>query len=379
MGRKIQKNIAYVLLFAFLNLQIAFCDPISGHIEKQDENQQLLDKELFTGEVEKLDEKSNINLTVSQVLSSGFTLEGDEFFAEVSSDVETDKGVIIPTGTIAHGIVKYIENPKNMGRDGWVNIDFDYMVTPDGRQIPIQANFSTKDSLAKSTVKSIAHHTGYTLLGGVAGGFVALNMLGLGAAVASNGYTLAGGAAIGSVIGLTCAIIKKGDGFSIAPGDEIKITVKESIDMPVFSPNAFRQEELFLENLKVRINSVNFEKDPFENENTITLSLGIDNYTDYTFSTFDIALVAQNQQVYFPSPFGDTSLWFKSISPGDRVAGKLSFCVNDKKAKHWLVFYDRKTKKPLAKYSIDNAKLDIKQLAKQKEKNKKQKKKKSQK
>lgn len=377
MGRKIQKNIACVLLFAFLNLQIAFCDPISGHIEKQSENQQSLDKELFTGEVEKLDEKSNINLTVSQVLSSGFTLEGDEFFAEVSSDVETDKGVIIPTGTIAHGIVKYIENPKNMGRDGWVNVDFDYMVTPDGRQIPIQASFSTKDSLAKSTVKSIAHHTGYTLLGGVAGGFVALNMLGLGAAVASNGYTLAGGAAIGSVIGLTCAIIKKGDGFSIAPGDEIKITVQKSIDMPVFSPNAFRQEELFLENLKVRINSVNFEKDPFENENTITLSLGIDNYSDYTFSTFDIALVAQNQQVYFPSPFGDTSLWFKSINPGDRVAGKLSFCVNDKKAKHWLVFYDRKTKKPLAKYSIDNAKLDIKQLAKQKEKNKKTKRKKS--
>lgn len=132
-----------------------------------------------------------------------------------------------------------------------------------------------------------------------------------------------------------------------------------------------------MENLKVRINSVNFEKDPFENENTITLSLGIDNYSDYTFSTFDIALVAQNQQVYFPSPFGDTSLWFKSINPGDRVAGKLSFCVNDKKAKHWLVFYDRKTKKPLAKYSIDNAKLDIKQLAKQKEKNKKQKRKKS--
>ena len=377
MGRKIQKNIACVLLFAFLNLQIAFCDPISGYIEKQGENRQALDKELFTGEVEKLDKKSNINLTVSQVLSSGFTLEGDEFFAEVSSDVETDKGVIIPTGTIAHGIVKYIENPKNMGRDGWVNVDFDYMVTPDGRQIPIQASFSTKDSLAKSTVKSIAHHTGYTLLGGVAGGFVALNMLGLGAAVASNGYTLAGGAAIGSVIGLTCAIIKKGDGFSIAPGDEIKITVQESIDMPVFSPNAFRQEELFLENLKVRINSVNFEKDPFENENTITLSLGIDNYSDYTFSTFDIALVAQNQQVYFPSPFGDTSLWFKSINPGDRVAGKLSFCVNDKKAKHWLVFYDRKTKKPLAKYSIDNAKLDIKQLAKQKEKNKKQKRKKS--
>ena len=140
--------------------------------------------------------------------------------------------------------------------------------------------------------------------------------------------------------------------------------------MPVFSKDAFRQEELFLEGLNVRINSVKLEKDPFGVENTITLSLGIDNYSQYSFSTFDIALVSSTNQVFFPSPFGDTSLWFKTIASGDRVVGKLSFSVTDKKAKHWLVFYDRKTKKPLAKYSIENAKIDLKE----KELNKKKKK-----
>ena len=144
--------------------------------------------------------------------------------------------------------------------------------------------------------------------------------------------------------------------------------------MPVFSKNAFRQEELFLEGLDVRINSVTLEKDPFGVENTITLSLGIDNYTNYAFSTFDIALISNTQQIFFPSPFGDTSLWFKTINPGDRVIGKLSFNITDKKQKHWLVFYDRKTKKALAKYSIENAKLDLKELAKAKENRKKSKK-----
>ena len=141
--------------------------------------------------------------------------------------------------------------------------------------------------------------------------------------------------------------------------------------MPVFTKDAFRQEELFLEGLKLRINAVKFEKDPFGNDNTITLSLGIDNYTDYSFSTFDIALISNTNQVFFPSPFGDTSLWFKTISPGDRVVGKLSFSVTDRKAKHWLVFYDRKTKKPLAKYSVDNVKNDLKELNKSKKKGKK--------
>lgn len=373
MGMKFKKTLSITILSSILLSSLALCNPMSGHIQKDDKRQEELNKELFTGEIEKLDSNDIIKLTVSQVLSSGYTIEGDEFFAEVTSDVETDKGVIIPTGTIVHGIVQYVQDAKNMGRDGFVNIDFDYMVTPDGREIPIRASLSTKPTAVKGAAKTIAHHAGYTLLGGVAGGFFALNTLGLGAAVASNGYTLAGGAAIGGVVGLTAAIIKKGNGFMIKPGDELKIKIDSSIDMPVFSKDAFRQEELFLEGLNVRMNSVNLEKDPFGVENTITLSLGIDNYTNYAFSTFDIALHSNTQQVFYPSPFGDTSLWFKTINPGDRVVGKLSFNITDKKQKHWLVFYDRKTKKPLAKYSIENAKQDLKDLAKAREEKKKRK------
>ena len=379
MGIKLKKIIAIILTVLFVNMtnvQFAYCASMSGHVQKDETLEKDLDKKLFTGEIEHLDDKDTITLTVSQVLSSGYTLEGDEFFAEVTSDVETDKGIVIPTGTIVHGLVKFIENPKNMGRDGYVNIDFDYMVTPDGREIPIQASLTTKDNLVKGAAKTLATHAGYTLLGGVAGGFFALNVLGLGAAIASNGYTIAGGAAIGGVVGLTCAIIKKGEGFMIKPGDELKIKIETGMDLPVFSKDAFKQEELFLDGLKVRINSISLEKDPFGVENTIVLSLGIDNYTDYTFSTFDIALASNTEQIFFPSPFGDTSLWFKTIAPGDRVVGKLSFCITDKKARHWLVFYDRKTKRPVAKYSIDNAKTNLKEIAEIKEKNKKNSKKK---
>ena len=373
LGINFKKILSFFILLGFLNFQAVFAQGISGYVHKDDTNPQQTDKKIYTGEVDTLDKKDTINLTVSQILSSGYTIEGDEFFAEVSKDVEGEKGIIIPVGTIAHGRVSAVEDPKNNGRDGYVNINFDYLVTPDGSEIPINASFTSKSTPIKGAAKMIAHHTGYTLLGGVAGGFLALQYLGLGAAIASNGYTLAGGAAIGGAVGLTMAIIKKGKGFMIKPGDELKINIDTAIDMPVYSKDAFRQEELLLDGLKVRINSVSLEKDPFGVENTITLSLGIDNYTDYSFSTFDIALVSNTQQTFFPSPFGDTSLWFKTIAPGDRVVGKLSFNVSDKKAHHWLVFYDRKTKKPLARLSIDNAKQDLKELAKNK-KNKKSKK-----
>lgn len=366
LGILFKKTIVSLIIFCIISTQFAFASSISGHVQKDDINSKEQNKNIYTGETDILDKKDTINLTVSQILSSGYTIEGDEFFAEVSQDVEGEKGLIIPMGTIVHGIVKMVEGPKNNGRDGYVNIGFDYMVTPDGSEIPIQASFTTKNTPIKGAMKTVAHHTGYTLLGGVAGGMIALNYLGLGAAIASNGYTLAGGAAIGGAIGLTMAIIRKGNGFMIKPGDELKIKIDSQINMPVYSKDAFKQEELLLDGLNVRINSVNLEKDPFGVENTITLSLGIDNYTSYSFSTFDIALVSNTQQVFFPSPFGDTSLWFKTISPGDRVCGKLSFNISDKKSHHWLVFYDRKTKKPLAKFSIDNARMNLKEIAKEK-------------
>ena len=373
MGKILKKSFALALIILLLGSQYLCAQEIKGYVNKDDINKQETDKKLFTGETEVLERKDTINLTISQVLSSGYSIEGDEFFAEVSSDVEGEKGVVIPVGTVAHGKITTVADPKNNGRDGWVNIAFDYLVTPDGSQIPIQASFTTKDAPIKGAIKTVAHHTGYTLLGGAVGGFLALNYLGLGAAIASNGYTVAGGAAVGGAVGLTMAIIKKGKGFMIKPGDVMKIKIDQDIELPVYSQDAFRQEEEKLEGLNVRINSVALEKDPFGVENTITLSLGIDNYTNYSFSTFDIALVSATQETFFPSPFGDTSLWFKTISPGDRVIGKMSFNVTDRKAHHWLVFFDRKTKKPLARISVDNAKSDLKRIAKEK-KNKKSKK-----
>ena len=40
---------------------------------------------------------------------------------------------------------------------------FDYLVTPDGRKIPIQGSLSTKENLAKGTIKNVAQHAGVTL------------------------------------------------------------------------------------------------------------------------------------------------------------------------------------------------------------------------
>ena len=234
-------------------------DVFRGHAEIYDKQQKENEK-IFTGEIEQLEPKDVIKMTVSQVLSSGFTEEGDEFFAEISSDVESDKGVILPAGTIAHGCVKEIQGSKRLGRDGWIEVSFDYLITPDGREIPIEGQMSTKLNPVVSTTKTVAKSAGYTVAGGAIGGIVALNVFGLPATIASQGYTLAGGAALGGAVGLGMALYKKGKDVLISQGDEIRVKITKEIDLPVFKKEALMQEEFSCEGLNVKITNIDLDK-----------------------------------------------------------------------------------------------------------------------
>ncbi len=365
-----KKKIALFILMSFLLMNTpVIADPVfEGHAEKTDQLQKL-QEELFTGQVETLERSDIIHMTVSQVLDSNINIEGDEFFAEVVNDVEGESGVIIPKGTLAHGRISQTEAAKRMGRPAQISLDFDYLITPDGREIPIEGRMSTKLNPVVQTSKIIAQDLGYTVAGGAVGGFLALNWLGLEAAIASQGYTLAGGAAIGGAIGLGAALMRKGSDVLIAPGDEIKVKVNTSVSLPVYRETALMQHELFYPGLDIMISDIRHEEDPFGEANTITLTIMITNLSDKTFSGLDLALVNDYNAIFRPSIFGDTKLMFRQIKPGDKVVGHISFAVDNINRKFWLTFYDRRTKKPLSKISIDNAYRKV--SAKTKKKNNK--------
>lgn len=154
-------RLAGLLLISVLFMNTAFADvPFQGHAEFDEEYNSELDKNMYTGKTETLEKRDIIEMTVSQVLDGTFSLEGDEFFAEVTSDVVGDKGVIIPKGTMAHGIITQTSEAKRLGRDGHLSLSFDYLVTPDGREIPIEGHMSTKLHPIKAATKIIATDVG---------------------------------------------------------------------------------------------------------------------------------------------------------------------------------------------------------------------------
>ncbi len=349
-----RKRLAGLILTMML-ANTALADmPYQGHAEF-DEQYTAPDEKLFTGKTEYLEKKDVIEMTVSQVLDGSYSLEGDEFFATVTSDVLGDKGVIIPKGTVAHGSITQTSEAKRLGRDGHLSLSFDYLVTPDGREIPIEGKMSTKLHPLKAATKIVATDVGYTAVGGVAGGLFALQALGLEAAIASQGYTVAGGAALGGTIGLGMSLYRKGKNVLIAPGDEIKVRILSNVELPVYKEEALQKQEMNYPGLDIRIANILYEKDPFGEVNTITLSLSISNMSKKAFSGMDLALVNDYNTVFNPSIFGDTKLLFSQLKPGDRYAGKISFSVHNVKQSYWLIVNDRATNKPIAKISLDNA------------------------
>lgn len=351
-----RKRLAAIILSILLFMPVSVnADTIyEGHAE-YDDKYTLPEQDLFTGKTEKLDRKDVIEMTVSQVIDGSYSLEGDEFFAEITSDVIGDKGVIIPKGSVAHGTIVQTAEAKRLGRNGYIDLSFDTITTPDGREIPIEGKMSTRMHPVKEAGKIIATDIGYTAVGGVAGGIFALQALGIEAAIASNGYTLAGGAAIGGTIGLGMSLYRKGKNVLIAPGDEIKVKVLNEVKLPVYREEALKQKELNYPGLDIRIANILYEKDPFGEVNTITLSVSITNMSKKTFSGMDLLLVNDYNAVFNPSIFGDTRLIFTQIKPGDRFAGKISFSVNNVKGSYWLAVNDRAKNKIIAKISLDNA------------------------
>lgn len=355
-------SLFFILIFiyfieSFLNFAYATADVFQGHAETTNSAQSQ--NELFTGAIKKLDRNEILIMTVSQVLDTNLSKKGSEFFAEVTNDVEGNSGILIPSGTIAHGKIKQIVSAKRLGQEGALDLYFDYLITPDGREIPIKGKMSTRLHPALATSKIVATDLGYTTVGGVTGGLLALVGLGLGPAITTQGCTVAGGAAVGSTVGLGISLYRKGKDVLISPGDEIRVKINTSMPLPVYKKTAFFQHELNQEGLDIKINDILYEKDPFGEVNIIKLFLTISNNTKITFSIFDLALVNNYNTAFYPAVFSDTTSMFSELKPGDTATGSISYSVDNIKNKFNLIFYDNKRKKVVAEISLNNAYRDI--------------------
>lgn len=80
-------------------------------------------------------------------LSTKSSKAGDYFSAVLISDEKTPTSVILPAGSMIRGSVTKVVPSKRFSRGGALYVDFDHIVTPNGRQLPLDMIISGKVNL----------------------------------------------------------------------------------------------------------------------------------------------------------------------------------------------------------------------------------------
>ena len=73
--------------------------------------------------------------------------EGDYFTAVLKNELKADSTVILPVGSVVRGSIQKVNTAKRFSRGAKLYLDFDHVVTPNGRQIPLDMAVAKYDRI----------------------------------------------------------------------------------------------------------------------------------------------------------------------------------------------------------------------------------------
>lgn len=73
--------------------------------------------------------------------------EGDSFNAMLLDDQTTGASIILPSGSVIRGCISKIKPTRRLSRGAVVYLDFDHVVTPNGRQLPLSLSLCHRANL----------------------------------------------------------------------------------------------------------------------------------------------------------------------------------------------------------------------------------------
>lgn len=294
-------------------------------------------------------EGTAVNLTLQANINSEVSNVGDGVAAMVAVDHKDKDGkkVVLPGQWLMVGKVSRVERQKRGGRDGYMEIKFDKLISPDGKyQVPVEASVSTKDSAVKSVARHVAKDTAYMGIGAFGGALLSVQLGGIGTAIATHGISVGVGAAAGAGLGAVAAARRKGKILAVLPGDEIKVKLAKPLIVPAFNPEALPSAAppAMLENFEIKIKEHKFLPDPYGDKlsRLLAVSLHIKNKTGHKYEIRDLAVLSDRNQMYLPyaSP-ENMKERTKSVPSGASCDAFLTFGVGIPKHKYRLILMDR--------------------------------------
>ncbi len=86
-------------------------------------------------------------LEFAQPVSTFSGVEGDYFTAILKNELRADSTIILPKGSVVRGSISNVNIAKRFSRGAKLYLDFDHVVTPNGRQIPLDMAIAKFDKI----------------------------------------------------------------------------------------------------------------------------------------------------------------------------------------------------------------------------------------
>lgn len=170
---------------------------------------------------------------------------GDDFSAILLTDQTADSDVVLPSGSLVRGNIKNIVPSKRMSKGAILYLDFDHVVTPNGRQLPLTLSIVGRTDMTYdggiTTTKGYSDAVKQSWSKTVD---ITKNSVEWGNDIVNDGpakYVTMPLAAIGGGIGggaffvydAIADMIRKGKDVNISTGEVLNVILVDPIDVPV--------------------------------------------------------------------------------------------------------------------------------------------------
>ncbi len=282
--------------------------------------------------------------------------------AEITTDysIDSDKNnIFIPKATKLSGYISEIQSPRNFDRKGYFKIKFDKAVCPDGENILLESELSSR---SEAKIYNPMRHIGKATLGLLGGSLVgtlfSFQFGGLPLAITSHGYSLAIGAATGGFLGAVGGIAAKGKKSSIELGDELIIVPIDDVSLGELNQVTCKNIEIpeinekpAPINVKVEILSIKEKKDLL-GESALKINIKFTNNSDKLYRLNNFFLKDSQGNEYTTSFTDVNSDIFLNFPPNEIKNAQIEFLVDHPKASHWLLLKDQSFNEVLGMWKI---------------------------
>ena len=179
------------------------------------------------GYVAKIEDGTKLKIYLQNAINTATAVEGDRVIGVISQDLKYNGVSVIPQGSLVYGILTKARHATYGSRNGRVVIDFNQIVTPDGKTYDISTekiDFTvTNDGKVASVAKDV-------VVGAIVGGLAGLL---IGAMSKNLGPATAISAGVGAGVGALSNVAEMGVDAEIPSFTEMELTITKSFTTTV--------------------------------------------------------------------------------------------------------------------------------------------------